>query len=110
MVADTFTWTPTGNGGGTVKDAVRRVQFGDGYRQVSPDGLNPRTRSYQLSFTGRKAEIDQIIDFLDRHVGRSFYWQSPRGMMLFECVAQGEPFPDGRAHSVTATFEQTFQP
>ncbi len=109
-MTDTFTWKPTSTGGGTIKDVVHRVQFGDGYRQVAPDGINPRSRNYQLTFTGSKATIDQIVAFLDAHVGRSFLWQSPRGLLLFECTAQGEPFPNGLTHSVTATFEQTFQP
>ncbi|MCI1148973.1 phage tail protein [Stenotrophomonas maltophilia] len=109
-MADTFTWVPTSTGGGTIKDAVKRVQFGDGYRQTSPDGINPRSRSYQLTFTGSKTMVDQIVAFLDAHVGRSFLWQCPRGLLLFECTAQGEPFPTGLMHSVTATFEQTFQP
>lgn len=109
-MTDTFIWKPTSTGGSTIKDVVHRVQFGDGYRQVAPDGINPRSRNYQLTFTGMLATIEQIIAFLDTHVGRSFLWQSPRGLLLFECTAQGEPFPSGLTYSVTATFEQTFQP
>lgn len=109
-MTDTFIWKPTSTGGGTANAVVRRVQFGDGYRQVAPDGLNPRTRSYQLTFTGSQASINEIIGFLDAHVGRSFYWQGPRGLLLFECPTHSEPFPNGLVHTVTATFEQTFQP
>lgn len=109
-MTDTFVWKPTSSGGGTTKDAVRRAQFGDGYRQTTFEGINPRTRSYSLTFTGNKARIDQIIAFLDAHVGTSFYWQSPQGLLLFECTEQSEPFPNGLTHTVTATFEQTFQP
>ncbi|KAF1016174.1 MAG: hypothetical protein GAK31_01663 [Stenotrophomonas maltophilia] len=109
-MADTFTWVPTSTGGSTIKDSVKRAQFGDGYRQTAADGINPRARSYSLTFTGPKAQIDQIIAFLDAHVGRSFLWQSPRGLLMFECTAQGEPFPTGLTHSLTATFEQAFQP
>lgn len=109
-MTDTFVWKPTRSGSGTTKDATRRAVFGDGYRQVASEGINPRSRSYQLTFTGPQDLIDQIVDFLDDHVGRSFFWQSPRGLLLFECTAQGEPFPNGLVHTVTATFEQTFQP
>lgn len=109
-MTDTFTWVPTRTGGATANAAVRRAKFGDGYTQTAPDGLNARSRSYQLTFTGPQSRIEQIIAFLDAHVGRSFYWQSPRGLLLFQCDSHSEPFPTGMVHSITATFEQTFQP
>ncbi|MFN4160644.1 MAG: phage tail protein [Stenotrophomonas sp.] len=108
-MTDTFIWKPTSGGAGTANSKVKRAVFGDGYSQSAPDGINPRSRSYQLTFTGTQERIDQIIDFLDAHVGRSFYWQSPRGLLLFRCDTHTEPFPNGLVHTVTATFEQTFQ-
>ncbi|HEL4856770.1 TPA: phage tail protein [Stenotrophomonas maltophilia] len=109
-MTDTFSWVPTRTGGGTANSVVRRAKFGDGYSQSTPDGLNARWRSYQLTFTGSQQRIDQIIEFLDAHVGRSFYWQSPRGLLLFHCDTHSEPLPTGLVHSITVTFEQTFQP
>lgn len=34
------------------KDTVRKVQFGDGYAQVSGSGLNDEIRTYEYSFSG----------------------------------------------------------
>lgn len=110
-MTDTFIWTPTSQGGGgTANAAVRRARFGDGYMQSSPDGLNARSRTYQLTFTGSKAQIDSFIAFLDAHVGLSFFWTGPRGTALYFCDTHSEPLPSGLVHSITATFEQTFQP
>jgi len=109
-MTDTFIWKPTSSGAATANAAVRKAAFGDGYTQRAPEGINPRSRSYQLTFTGTKARIDQIIDFLDAHVGRSFFWTGPRGTALYTCDTHTEPLPNGLTHTVTATFEQTFQP
>mgnify|MGYP001041813585 CR=1 FL=1 len=109
-MTDTFLWKPTSSGAATVTSVVRKAQFGDGYAQRAAEGINPTTRSYQLTFTGSKARIDAIIDFLDAHVGRSFFWTGPRGTALYACDTRTEPLPNGLTHTVTATFDQTFQP
>ncbi len=109
-MTDTFIWKPTSSGAGTANAKVKRAAFGDGYSQTAPDGINPRSRSYQLTFMGTEERINQIIEFLDAHVGYSFFWQSPRGLLLFQCDTHTEPLPNGLVHTVTATFEQKFQP
>lgn len=49
--------------------AVRQVQFGDGYVQVQPLGLNNKKREIQAAITEKKATIQQIAAFFDRHKG-----------------------------------------
>lgn len=109
-MTDTFIWKPTSSGAATASAVVRKAVFGDGYTQRAPDGINSRSRSYQLTFTGSQERIDQIINFLDSHVGRSFFWTGPRGTALYACDTHSEPLPNGLTHTVTATFEQSFQP
>ncbi|OEZ02325.1 MULTISPECIES: phage tail protein [Stenotrophomonas] len=109
-MTDTFIWKPTSSGAATANAAVRKAAFGDGYTQRAKDGINARSRSYQLTFTGAKERIDAIIEFLDAHIGQSFFWTGPRGTALYTCDTHNEPLPNGLTHTVTATFEQTFQP
>ncbi|MEY2687699.1 MAG: hypothetical protein RL375_1897 [Pseudomonadota bacterium] len=40
---------------------VARTQFGDGYEERAPDGLNPITQSWQLQFTGIDREVASDI-------------------------------------------------
>lgn len=48
---------------------MREVKFGDGYTQVQPLGLNNRKREIQAAITEKKAVIQEIAAFFDRHKG-----------------------------------------
>ncbi|MFX0395145.1 phage tail protein, partial [Morganella morganii] len=47
-----FTWCPRVNPTEDITYKTRRAKFGDGYEQVSGDGLNPRSQKWSLEFTG----------------------------------------------------------
>lgn len=49
--------------------AVREVQFGDGYTQIQPQGINNRKREIQAAISEKKATIQQIAAFFDHHAG-----------------------------------------
>jgi len=110
-MADRFTWCATKQSTGTSTASVRRAQFGDGYAQSSADGINPVSRSWNVEFVGNKQRTQEIISFLDAHVGQSFIWDVPFfGDGYFYCDTYS-PAPNGqRLWTVTATFEQTYQP
>jgi phage-related protein len=112
MAKEIFKWSPKLGATGSVKFRVLKAQFGDGYAQTAPDGINNRSSSWPLSFTGIEAKIRPIKDFLDRQAGaKSFLWTPPLGVpgyfkvVEYQCVSQG-----GRVFTLTATFEETFQP
>ncbi|HFK5819250.1 TPA: phage tail protein, partial [Enterobacter kobei] len=67
MTIETFTWCPRINAEADTSFRVRKAQFGDGYEQVSGDGLNTRTQQWTLNFTGNETYISAIKSFLDRH-------------------------------------------
>ncbi|MDD8160574.1 phage tail protein, partial [Escherichia coli] len=67
MAIETFTWCPRLNAEADINFRVRKAQFGDGYQQVSGDGINPRSQKWTLQFTGTETYIGAIKDFLDRH-------------------------------------------
>ena len=47
------------------EEKTREVQFGDGYEQVAPDGLNAMSRTFK-DFTYSK-DADQVLAFFMRH-------------------------------------------
>ncbi|AVY67158.1 phage tail protein [Xanthomonas translucens] len=110
-MADTFTWTPTTSSRGTAASSVNRARFGDGYAQSSADGINPILRSHDLTFTARKPVIVAIAAFIDAHPGVSFNFTHPlHGAGLYQCDGYSDSNDGGGMWTLTATFEQTFQP
>lgn len=110
-MTDTFTWRPTNDARGTLKARVSRAKFGDGYSQAVPDGINPISGSWPLTFVGDQAEMQAMVDFLDAHVGVSFFWKPPlRPVGLYQCDAYDPKDEGGAFYTVTATFQQVFSP
>lgn len=111
-MTDVFTWRATAqSSNGTTSGKVDRAQYGDGYSQSSPDGINPISRSWQVSFTDRESVIQAIADFLDAHMGRSFLWKPPLAAQGFYQCDTHTASDNGRGvYTLTATFQQTFQP
>lgn len=111
-MTETFTWSPLIEPQGTGKFRTRAAQFGDGYKQKVADGLNAESQSWPLTFRGSEAYVAPILQFLrDRKGSQSFFWTPPLGRQgLFICEEYGiTPHGAGR-YTLTATFEQDFQP
>lgn len=113
MALETFTWRAAGSSAqGSVKLRTRSAQFGDGYQQVAPDGINNRTSSWPLRFVGDAARIGAIQAFIDRHAGaKSFLWTPPLGVQGRYRVGEYTPAVEaGGVYSLSATFVQSFAP
>jgi phage-related protein len=113
-VALTFGWAPTVAGStGTATALVRSAQFGDGYQQRAADGLNNVSSAFNLQWVGDASKIGAILAFLRARGGaESFLWTPPLwdDAGLFYCETWTEPVKDGKTYTITATFQQTFQP
>lgn len=73
-----FTWCPRLSANASNKFSTRKAQFGDGYEQVSANGLNPRSQEWSLEFTGNALYIQGIKSFLNQHKGyQAFQWSPP---------------------------------
>lgn len=112
MPAETFTWSVRTEAQGDGSFLVAEAKFGDGYRQTSPDGLNNESQTWIISRVGRSAVVGPILTFLRAHKGgNSFLWTPPLGVAgyylckTYSIVAHGND-----VHTLSATFEQTFQP
>ncbi|MEF4799969.1 phage tail protein [Escherichia coli] len=112
MAIETFTWSPRVSPTQTVSFRTRNAKFGDGYEQISGDGLNARSQQWELNFVGTEEYIQAIKTFLDRHGGtKSFQWKPPlEPLGLYRCP-EYKPTPmGGENYSLSATFQQAFKP
>lgn len=112
MAIERFTWATEKGAEGEVTQRVRTKQFGDGYAQSIEDGINNRSESWPVTFTGMAPKIKAIMKFLDRHKGaKGFLWTPPLGELgLYKCTGYKPVHRGGQAYALTATFQQTFQP
>jgi len=112
MAIEIFTWCPRVNAQQEVSFRTRKAQFGDGYTQVAGDGLNTRSQTWTLEFTGNEAYISAIKAFLDRHGGtKSFQWTPPlESAGLYRCAGY-KPTPLGnKKYNLSVTLEQAYSP
>ena len=95
---------------------VLTAQFGDGYRQTAPDGLNARRLVWRLRWNRvTKVWADQIVDFLNARQGSEIFEWTPPGEAVakqFRCSTWTPPIPRTGADvfDVRATFEEAFDP
>jgi len=70
MTLEVFKWCPLRNPAPTIEydERVKEVCFGDGYEQVSLDGINSMFRTFKGMTFSRDA--DAVLEFFRRH-GRS---------------------------------------
>jgi len=81
MALKTFTWCVDSDASQDTELVVNKVQFGDGYEQVSSFGINNTRTSWQLSRTAEKAEVDAIYDFLIEHKGVTPFLMNIEGVV-----------------------------
>ncbi|MBO8132454.1 phage tail protein [Dickeya fangzhongdai] len=115
MSIETFSWPiQTASQPATeYTQTVRKAQFGDGYSQVSGDGINGERIRFQYSYRGPVATVIEIRDFMRAHRTKSFVFTPPHESTgLYLVVADSvRVIPNGKTQAtVSATFEQTFSP
>lgn len=109
---ETFTWCAINGGEGEYKYAVDTAQFGDGYEQSMPDGINNESQSWSLTFVQDRDNAAAIMAFFNRHQGsKKFIWTPPLGTATYWKVSSQKQKPLGAGrYQITATFEQAFVP
>lgn len=111
-MAEVFTWCVRTEINGTGDFLVREARFGDGYRQTAADGLNNETQQWPVTLVGRADKIGAALTFLRERKGAvSFLWTPPLGVQgLYLCTSYSLTPHGGGVYTLSATFEQTFQP
>ena len=111
-MADVFTWCVRTDITGTGTFDVAQARFGDGYRQTASQGLNNESQQWPVSIVGRAAKVAPALAFLRARKGAiSFLWTPPLGVQgLYLCKTYNLTAHGNGVFTLSATFEQTFQP
>jgi phage-related protein len=98
----------------SVKPRVRRADFGDGYSQRSGDGLNALGRKVEINFTNLELSEGKTIEaFFEERAGyKPFLWTFPHETTPRQwiCTEWRKNLSAPRTYSVSAAFEETFDP
>ena len=94
---------------------VLATQFGDGYEQSQPDGLNAVKQVWDVVIDAASAEAaSEIEDFITPGLGwERFDWTPPRQTVAlrFKCTAFSSSLgAQVGEHSLRLRFEQVFEP
>lgn len=98
---------------GTDTSNINEVSFGDGYTQLSSNGINNASESWELTYTGRDEEIKEVRTFLNSHIIKSFKWINPYGEeKLYRVVNKSieSEFVAGKIVSLSFKFIQSYAP
>lgn len=75
---ETFNYSPRPGMNVAIKPNVTTVNFGDGYEQRRPNGINNILESYSPTFRVTPTQLVEIEAFLRRHgAEKAFQWVSP---------------------------------
>jgi phage-related protein len=113
MSLDTFTppRIPDAPMAETSKLSLSEAEFGDGYTQATPNGLNHIRRSYQAKWTAlTDDEAQTIVAFMASHKGSEPFWYTvPRiGKLKVSCKNWSRTLNELGSVDVTAELVESF--
>jgi phage-related protein len=88
---------------------IKKVSFGDGYTQQSPDGINYNLATWNLNWDAlTTAEKTSIENFLEAAGGyATFQWTDPTSTLyLVKCPTWTVSLIEPSIYKITATFNQ----
>lgn len=95
----------------SVKTTYRSLEnnFGDGYKQTVPDGLNNIIKEWSLAWDMNEIDADDLEDQLDALKGQPFEWQDPKGVTRsYTCKEHSKSYVSYDNFRVTAVFVESF--
>ena len=93
--------------------SVRSVKFGSGYEQRATFGIQQNPKIYDLTFEVSESDADTIEAFLDARGAVENFQFTPPGESAstnFVCRKWSKSIPYLNRATITATFEQVFEP
>lgn len=110
---DDFYWAESAGSAKTLMARIASSQFGDGYEQRAPDGLNPLKQVWDLVITSADVAIaDEIDAFIAPRLGlTAFTWTPPRQTtgLRWKCTDFRRTLNEQLGeHSLSLRFEQVF--
>ena len=108
-----FTWLPTVGFSTDINPSVNKVQFGEGYSQRVPSGINNIMQSWNVSFNSQSIATANAIDaFLSSKYGtNSFTWIPPGETIEVKvlCPKWTKTYESSISRSISATFERVYE-
>jgi phage-related protein len=103
-----FDYQPAPNATPVHQPRVKTAQFGDGYRQDTPDGINNNLASWNLTFNRARAEIEAIAAFFTSKGGvERFTWTpSGRSEVLVICPEWTDPIIGVNVGTISCRFQE----
>lgn len=106
-----FIWRPSYNTEVPIKPRVKNIQLGDGYRQISDDGISNILLTLNLTFDLRaESEARAILHFLNNMRGsRSFIFNPPppyNQNKIFICQDFSSSYVFSDNFTIRAVFEE----
>ncbi len=110
MAVERFNWRTERQMDVTINYNVIETSFGDGYKQVSADGINNKTEQYGVRINAKTKIAKEILAFFDRHKGvKSFLWEPPLGQLgLYTCLDPKPQAQGGDLWLITGTFIRSY--
>lgn len=109
-----FRWTPDYGAESSVTPNVVTAQYGDGYSQDTPLGINFLAQVWTVSFNKSPDFADEIYNFLMNLGGyQRFWWTPPRREIAIKCKTSGEikkTETDAGQTTISTKFQQVFDP
>ena len=106
--------TPTYGAQKNSRPNVRTVQFGDGYQARLTYGLNQNPKSWSLTWEVSETDADTIETFLNNRAAdnASFDWTPLDEGTSYKwiCPEWNKSVPYKNRATITATFQQVFEP
>jgi phage-related protein len=110
-MTDTFVWKAHADSNGGGDFTLSKVQFGDGYQQTAPLGINAEVQKWSVRVGAYYQEMQTIIDFLRTHKGQSFFWTPPfTAQGYYQCDAFKPVHQGGGFWTLNVEFYQVFVP
>jgi phage-related protein len=92
---------------------IRTAQFGDGYKQTAPDGLNADPMTVRLAWSALPmSAVTALRGFFASHVGLVFYYTLPDEALPRKWCAIGSSrdFQHGALGTFSVDLEERFDP
>jgi len=106
--------TPTYGAQKNNRPNVRTIQFGDGYQQRLTYGINQNPKSWSLTWEVSETDADTIETFLNNRAAdnASFDWTPLDEATSYKwiCPEWNKSVPYKNRATITATFQQVFEP
>lgn len=111
-MTDTFIWKSDATLSGGGEFVTKKAQFGDGFSQEAPDGINNDVQLWSVIVNGYTHELAPVMEFIRAKAGgESFFWTPPLGVQGYYRCKKYSPVPQGSGlYTLTLEFQQVYTP